>query len=242
MRTAPFAPLALSCLLVTTGCTTVGASVDGAAAPHELSAVQLRAAVVSDADLGAGYTVTVMKPPPGAAEADSGRETADVPACQPVLDAVTPANPSAGPAAESDLSVSSTAAPDAAVYAGLLAFRTGRAAVIQADLEKVLTQCTAFTSTAGGGTGVSVARKGVRTKHRLARLDTPTPEGADGATAFTLTNETGTGTLSQRALLARTGTALAVFSTVGSGAEQAPAPDDKIVRAQVGKLRAAQLK
>ncbi|GAA2130679.1 hypothetical protein GCM10009760_03520 [Kitasatospora kazusensis] len=233
-------PIAALCLLLTAGCTTVGASADRAAASRELTAVQLRAAVLSDADLGAGYTVTVMKPPPGAVAADTGRETADVPACQPVLDAVGQTNPAAGPLAETDLSVSSAAAPDAGVYAGLLAFQPGRAAQVQEGLEKVLAQCTAFTSVSTGGKGVSAAHKGVRTKHRLARLDTPTPEGADGATAFTLTNESATGVLLQRALLTRTGTALAVFSTVGSGQEQAPAPDDRIVRAQVAKLRTAQ--
>ncbi|MDH6580131.1 hypothetical protein [Kitasatospora sp. MAP5-34] len=236
-RLTPFAAL---CLVLTAGCTTVGGSADQAAASRELTAAQLRAAVLSDADLGAGYTVTVMTPSPGAAAADTGRETADVPACQPVLDAVAQTNPAAGPLAETDLSVTSAAAPEAGVYAGLLAFQAGRAATIQTDLDKVLAQCTAFTSTGSGGKGVSAAHQGVRTRHRLTRLDTPTPEGADGATAFTLTNESGTGTLLQRALLARTGTALAVFSTVGSGKEQAAAPDDKVVRTQLAKLRTAQ--
>ncbi|GAA0692618.1 hypothetical protein GCM10010193_53970 [Kitasatospora atroaurantiaca] len=224
----------LCCVLLAAGCTTVTPSDDRAAAPRELTAEQLRAAVLSDGDLGQGYVVTVMTPGHGETGPGNDRETADVPACQPVLDAVAPANPAAGPLAETDLSVARSADPGAAVYAGLLAFRPGRAAQLQDQLDKLLTQCTAFTSSTGG------VQKGVRTKHRLTRLDTPTPEGADGATAFTLTNESGAVVLSQRALLARTGTALAVFSTVGVGKEPAPAPDDRVVRTQVAKLRKAQ--
>lgn len=228
--------LAASCLLLATGCTTVGASTDNAAAPRELTASQLRAAVVSDGDLGAGYTVTVMVPRHGDTGADTERETSDVPACQPVLDAVAPANPAAGPLAESDLSVTRAADTGGGVYAGLLAFHPGRAAQIQTDLEKLLARCTAFTSTTTGG----AAHKGVRSRHRLTRVDTPTPEGADGATAFTLTNESGASVLTQRALMARAGTVLAVFSTVGAGKDPAPAPDDRVVRAQVAKLKQAQ--
>ncbi|WP_441245755.1 hypothetical protein [Kitasatospora sp. McL0602] len=222
---------ALLPVVLATGCTTVTASADRAAAPRELTAAQLRSAAVTDAELGAGYTVTLMTPGPANPGEGADRETADVPACQPVLDAVAPANPANGPAAETDLSVARAAQPGGGLYTGLLAFAPGRAAAVQAALEKVLGQCTVFTS---------AARKGGHSRHRLTRADTPTVEGADGVTAFTLTNESGATVLSQHAVLARTGTALAVFSTVGTGKEPAPAPDTHIVTTQVGKLRQAQ--
>jgi len=221
----------LCCVLLAAGCTTVAPSDDRAAAPRELTAEQLRAAALSDGDLGQGYVVTVMTPAQGETGAEAERETADVPACQPVLDVVAPANRSAGPLAETDLSIGRSADPKGSVYAGLLAFRPGRAAQLQGELDKVLAQCTVFSS------GV---HNGSRTKHRLTRLDTPTPEGADSATAFTLTNESGAVVLSQRALMTRAGTVLAVFSTVGVGKEPAPAPDDRVVRTQVAKVKRAQ--
>ncbi|AUG77652.1 hypothetical protein CFP65_2836 [Kitasatospora sp. MMS16-BH015] len=230
---------ALSVLVLAVGCTTVGTSADRAAAPRELTSAQLRQAAVTDAELGAGYAVTVMTPGPANPGEGADRETADVPACQPVLDAVAPANPAAGPAAETDLSVTKGADTKGGVYAGLLAFAPGRAAQLQGRLEQVLGQCTAFTSVTGTGKGVSAARKGVRSRHRLTRLDTPTVEGADAVTAFILTNESGGTLLAQRALLARTGTSLAVFSTVGVGKDPAPEPDPHVVRAQLAKLRAA---
>lgn len=59
-------------------------------------------------------------------------------------------------------------------------------------------------------------------------------------TGFTLTSESGSVVLAQRAVVARVGPVLAVLTTVGVGAEPAPVPDERIVRQQVAKLRAAQ--
>ncbi|WP_371497468.1 hypothetical protein OG871_15990 [Kitasatospora sp. NBC_00374] len=223
-------------LALAAGCTTVGPAADGPAVGRELDAGGLRAAALADADLGAGYTVVLMSPGQDTAP-DQERETADVPACQPVLDAVAPRKAASGPSAEADLSVTRAGDPDGAVYAGLLAFGPGRAERLQDELEQVLAHCSGFTSAAGGG---AAPGRAVTTRHRLTRADTPTPEGADAVTAFTLTNESGAVTLSQRALLARVGTALAVFSTVGTGREPAAEPDPEVVRAQLAKLRAAQ--
>ncbi len=163
------------------------------------------------------------------------RQLSDVPACQPVLDAIGPANPAAQPLAETDLSLARAAAPQAAIYAALLGYPAGRSAVLLSTLDQLLDRCGSFTSApAGQAAGIP------RSRHRLARADTPTVEGADGATAFTLTNETGAVTLSQYAVVVRVGTALAVFSTVGTAKEPAAAPDPVVVLAQVRKVRAAQ--
>ncbi|MEU9127359.1 hypothetical protein AB0D08_04430 [Kitasatospora sp. NPDC048540] len=225
-------------LLATAGCTTVAPSADRAPAGRELDAAGLRAAALAGADLGPGYTVTVMDP--GHDTAAEGRESADVPACQPVLDALAPGKAASGPAAETDLSVVRDGHRDAALYTGLLAFPAGRAERLQTELDRLLAHCTAFTSGLAAGPAGDPAQPGGRTRHRLARVDTPTPEGADAATAFTLTDESGTVVLAQRALLARVGTALAVFSTVGAGREPAAEPDPAVVRAQLAKLRSAQ--
>ncbi|MFD0347784.1 hypothetical protein ACFQ0M_20730 [Kitasatospora aburaviensis] len=83
-------------LALAAGCTTVGGSADRAGPTHELSAGELRAAAVADADLGPGYTVTVMTPGHGETGSGGAREVSDVPACQPLLDAVTPAAAAAG--------------------------------------------------------------------------------------------------------------------------------------------------
>ncbi|MFD7588002.1 hypothetical protein ACFV84_21550 [Kitasatospora sp. NPDC059811] len=254
----PSAAALAALLLLATGCTTVGgSSADRAGPGRELSAAELRAAAVAGADLGAGYTVTVMTPGHGDTGAGAGREVADVPACQPLLDAVTPAasaaptgagtasaSPAPGyPYAETDLSVARTADPRGGVYGGLLGYRTGRAAVLQAELEKLFGPCAAFTSMAPAPPAEKPGKKApIRTRHRLNREDTPTPGGADAALGFTLTNESGSAVLSQRAVLARIGPALAVFTTFGVAAEPAAAPDEVIVRQQVAKLRAAQAK
>lgn len=231
-------------LLLVTGCTTVGTpSADLADDGRELTAAELRAAALTDGDLGPGYIVTVMTPGHGETGPADGREVTDVPACQPVLDAVTPAGPAGqggGPAAETDLSVARAVDPKGSVYAGLLGYRPGRAGELQARVEQVLAGCGSFTSTTAGVRGVPATRKGVPARHRLSRADTPTTGGADAVTGFTLTNESGGVTLTQRALLARVGSVIAVFSTVGVGAEPATAPDERVVRQQVAKLRAAQ--
>ncbi|MFI6845386.1 hypothetical protein ACIBJD_12115 [Kitasatospora sp. NPDC050467] len=246
----PPAPFVVCALLLAAGCTTVGGSADQAGPGRELSAAELRASAVADADLGPGYTVTVMKPGHGETGSGGARETADVPACQPLLDAVTPAAsvggtvPTPGPGdpyAETDLGVARAADPEGGVYGGLLGYRAGRAAQLQADLEKLFGPCASFTSTAPPPPA-DRSRKAVRTRHRLTRDDTPTPGGADASTGFTLTNESGSAVLSQRAVVARVGPALAVFTTVGVGAEPATVPDERIVRQQVAKLRAAQAK
>ncbi|MDH6124171.1 hypothetical protein [Kitasatospora sp. GP82] len=238
----PYRPLRVLCcalLALVAGCTTVTPSSDRAGAAQQLTADQLRAAAVGDADLGPGYAVTVMTPGHETAQG-ADHETSDTAACQPVLNALAPTKATSGPIAETDLSVAPATGPTGSVYTGLLAFRPGRAADIQTELEQVLAQCGSFTSI-GHSAGPAGHTGGVvRTRHRLTRLDTPTPEGADGATAFTLTNESGSAVLAQRALMARTGTVLAVFSTVGVGKDQPPAPDDRLVRAQVAKLLKAQ--
>ncbi|MER7754381.1 hypothetical protein [Kitasatospora sp. NPDC097643] len=247
----PSAVLPVCALLLAVGCTTVdGASVDRAAPGRELSAAELRAAALTDADLGAGYTVTVMTPGHGDTGTGAGREVADVPACQPLLDAVTPAgsagaapaSPAPGyPYAETDLSVARAADPRGGVYGGLLGYRSGRAAGLQGELERLFGPCASFTSTASAPPAEKQGRREpIRTRHRLRREDTPTPGGADAATGFTLTNESGTAVLSQRAVLARVGPVLAVFTTFGVATEPATAPDERIVRQQVAKLRAAQ--
>ncbi|MDH6135973.1 hypothetical protein P3T37_005392 [Kitasatospora sp. MAA4] len=259
-RFAP--PLLLSLALALAGCTTVGpagsadravsatpsaavpsATGPSAAAPRALTAAALRAAALAGPDLAPGWTVTVVTPgQSSAAPTAADHEVSDVPACQPVLDAIGPANPTGEPTAETDLSLTRAASPGADVYAALLAYPVGRAALLQSALDQVLARCGSFTSTATG-TG---SRKGAKTQHRLARTDTPTPEGADGATAFTLTSgsatpgDPGAAALSQDATVVRVGTALAVFSTVGTGKEPAAAPDPAVVQAQTRKLRAAQ--
>ncbi|MFJ4093569.1 hypothetical protein ACIPYS_18490 [Kitasatospora sp. NPDC089913] len=253
----PAVPLLLGALLLAAGCAgPTGGSADRAsAAPaRELSAAELRAAAVTDAELGPGFTVTVIAPGHGETGPDGGRETADKPVCQPLLDAVAPA---AGPAkaaraasaspvpvpavpyAETDLSVALAADPSGSLYGGLLGYRGDRAARLQAELEGLFGPCAAFASTAPPPPA-DRSRGATRTGHRLSRNDTPTPEGADAATGFTLTNESGAVVLAQRAVLARVGPALVVFSTVGVGAEPAPVPDERVVRRQVAKLRAAQ--
>ncbi|MGW2251765.1 hypothetical protein ACWCXH_16415 [Kitasatospora sp. NPDC001660] len=250
----PSAVLLLCVLLPATGCTTVGGpSADRAAPGRELSAAEIRSAAVTGADLGAGYTVTVMTPGHGGTGQGAGRETSDVRACQPLLDTVAPgggagpgtASPGPGlPYAETDLSVARAADPRSTAYGALVGYRSGRAVQVQAELEKLFGPCAVFTSTAPPPPAER-GKKGAQathTRHRLAQVDTTTPEGADAATGFTLTNESGTAVLSQRAVLARVGPALAVFTTFGVATEPAAAPDERIVRQQVAKLRAAQSK
>ncbi|MGW4896298.1 hypothetical protein ACWEQL_29200 [Kitasatospora sp. NPDC004240] len=238
---APLCALLLALGSAAAGCTTVAPSTDRARAAREPSAEQLRSAAVTDADLGPGYTVTVLKPGHGETAGGGGREASDLPVCQPLLDVMTPATgPSAGadgPYARTGLSVARAVDPRGSVYGGLLAFRGGRAAGLQGELEGLLGRCGSFTSTAPGPPSDG-ARKEVRARHRTSRHDTPTPGGADAATGFTLTNESGTVTLSQRAVLVRVGPVLVVFSTVGVGAERAADPDERIVRQQVARLRA----
>ncbi|WP_371481118.1 hypothetical protein [Kitasatospora sp. NBC_00315] len=237
---------ALGLLVLTTGCAVVGVDADraGRVGPERgLSAAELRAAALGDADLGPGYVVTVMTPGHGERGPADGREVTDLPACQPVLDAVTAAGPpgrSTGPAAETDLSVARPADPTGSVYVGLLGHRPGLAAQLQTRVEQVLDRCGSFTSTTAAGGGAASGRRPVSARHRLGRADTPTTEGADAVTGFTLTNESGGVTLTQRAVLARVGSVLAVFSTVGVGAEPAAVPDERIVRQQLARLRAAQ--
>ncbi|MER6363032.1 hypothetical protein [Kitasatospora sp. NPDC001527] len=253
----PPRPLLLAvALLLAAGCAAPAAdSADRAssgAPPRELSAAELRAAAVTEADLGPGFTVTVVVPGPGETGPDGGREAADKPACQPLLDAVAPAAAAARagsaasaapvpvvPYAETDLSVAQAADPAGSLYGGLLGYRGDRAARLQEELEGLFGPCAEFVSTAPPPPSEK-GRGETRTRHRLSRHDTPTPEGADAATGFTLTNESGSVVLAQRAVLARVGPALVVFSTVGVGAEPAPAPDERVVRRQVAKLRAAQ--
>ncbi|MFJ3791853.1 hypothetical protein [Kitasatospora sp. NPDC090091] len=250
MPLRPPRPLAAAvlALMLAAGCTTVGGSADRAGPARELSAGELRAAAVADADLGPGYTVTVMTPGHGETGSGGAREVSDVPACQPLLDAVTPAAPAAGaspspgpegPYAETGLSVARAADPEGGVYGGLLGYRPGRAARLQSELEKLFGPCASFSSTAPPPPA-DRSRKVLRTRHRLTRDDTPTPGGVDAATGFTLTNESGSVVLSQRAVVVRVGQVLAVFTTVGVGAKPAAAPDERIVRQQAAKLRAAQ--
>ncbi|MBO1420515.1 hypothetical protein, partial [Streptomyces sp. FH025] len=146
------------------------------------------------------------------------------------------------PYAETDLSVVRAADAKGGVRVALLGHRAGRAAVLQGELERLFGPCTSFTSVPsvekpGEKPGKKVP---VRTRHRLNREDTPTPEGADAAIGFTLTNESGSAVLARRALLVRVGPALAVFTTSGVAPEPAPVPDVRVVRQQVAKLRAAQ--
>ncbi|KJS62570.1 hypothetical protein [Streptomyces rubellomurinus] len=255
-RVRPSAVVLLLFPLLSCGCATVGGSpsADRAAPGRELSASELRAAAVADNDLGPGYAVTVMTAGHGDTGAGAGREAADVPACQPLLDVVAPgasvgtapgtASTSPGvdrPYAETDLSVARAADPKGGVYGGLIGYRAGRAAVLQGELEQLFGPCASFGSAAPAPPAEKPGKKApIRTRHRLNREDTPTPEGADAAIGFTLTNESGGAVLTQRAVLARVGTALAVFTTFGVAAEPAAVPDERIVRQQVAKLRAAQ--
>ncbi|GAB2693521.1 hypothetical protein [Kitasatospora kifunensis] len=259
MTLRPVALLLLPALAVA-GCATVrpDTAADQAQPARVLTAAELRAAAVGAAELGGGYTVRLLSagqaaPPPGGAE----RQLADVPACQPVLDAIGPADPGAEPQAETDLTVAKAAGAQSAqspgprgadakgadssadLYIALLGYPAGRAGALQSTLDQVLAQCASFTSGVKPAAG---AAKGTRTRQQLARVDTPTPEGADGATGFTLTSgpETGAATLVQRAAVVRVGTALAVFSTVGTTKEPAAAPDPAVLSAQTRKLRAAQ--
>ncbi|MGW6918167.1 hypothetical protein ACWGB8_30790 [Kitasatospora sp. NPDC054939] len=243
---APLPALALGCaLLLAAGCTTVAPSADRAAAGgRELTAAELRAAAVTDGGLGPGYTVTVLKPGHGET-AGGGREVSDLPDCQPLLDAVTPgARPAVGgdrPYAETELSVARAADPRGSVYGGLLAYREGRAERLREELERLLGRCGSFTSTAPGPPEKgAAARRGVRARHHVVQHDTPTPGGADAALGFTLTNESGSVVLAQRVVLVRVGPVVAVFSTVGVGAEPAAVPDERIVGQQAAGLRAAQ--
>ncbi|MDH6120628.1 hypothetical protein ABH930_003903 [Kitasatospora sp. GAS204A] len=231
------AVLLLLPVLAVGGCATVKpTAADQLPAARVLSVVELRAAAVESADLGGGYTVTLMSPGQAAAPQHGERQLADVAACQPVLDAIGPADPNAQPQAETDLSTVRAGDSPGALYTALLGYPVGRAAVLQSTLDQVLAQCADFTS------GAASQPQGARTRHQLERADTPTPGGADGATAFTLTSgpQTGGPALSQRAAVVRVGTALAVFSTVGTAKEPAAVPDSAVVLAQTRKLRAAQ--
>ncbi|QKW19883.1 hypothetical protein HUT16_13170 [Kitasatospora sp. NA04385] len=218
--------LALAALVLTAGCATAPAdpSADRAApsagATPEYDAAAVRALAVTAAELAPGWRVTLMEP--GQNDISSPPQTSDIPACQPVLDALTPSKGSAGPLAEADLDIAREGDDPASLYTGILAFRPGRAAAVHAGIDRVLDHCRAFTSTAG--------------RHLLTRLDTPTPEGADAATAFTLTDETGGTTIAQRALVARAGDVLAVFTTLDATGRPAPEPDAAVVRAQLAKL------
>ncbi|GAA1272855.1 hypothetical protein GCM10009665_70970 [Kitasatospora nipponensis] len=257
----PLTALVLAALVPAAGCATVGPApagdrVTAAVAPRALSAAELRGAAVTGSDLGAGYTVSLLGPGQPAPSGSSGaaqRQVADVPACQPVLDAVGPADPGAAPQAEADLSVLRVAAPSSAgagagavpLYTALLGYPAGRPAVLQTTLDQALARYTAFTSAPADPKAVTPTARGARTGHQLERADAPTPEGADAVTAFTLTSGPATGegggpALTQRAVVVRVGTVLAVFSTVGTAKEPAAVPDPVVVRAQTRKLRAAQ--
>ncbi|WP_030263212.1 hypothetical protein [Streptomyces sp. NRRL B-24484] len=245
----PHRPTALLCcavLLAAAGCTTVSASADRAPGPagRTLDAAGLRAAAVTDADLGAGWRVTVATPGPTAAAPRAVRELADVPACQPVLDTFAPAGGRSGPLAETDLSAVRAGRPRETVNAGLLAFGPGRAEEVRSALDLLLPRCAAFRSTSAAGparaAGKGPAAKPVSVLHRLRRADAAVPEGVDAMTSFTLTDESGGSPLSRRAVVARVGTALAVFLTVGTAADPAPDPDERLVRTQAVRLRAAQ--
>ncbi|BAJ28849.1 MULTISPECIES: hypothetical protein [Kitasatospora] len=231
--TAPAVPgafAALAALVLAAGCAApAGPSADGAAtatgaasasAAPEYDAAAVRALAVTEADLAPGWRVTLMQP--GQNDISSPPQTADIPACQPVLDALTPSKGSAGPLAEADLDVARDGDGGASLYTAVLAFRPGRAAAVQRGLDQVLDHCRAFASTAG--------------HHLLTRLDTPTPGGADAATAFTLTNETGGATIVQRALVARAGDVIAVFTTLDATGRAAPEPDRAVVAAQLAKI------
>ncbi|MCX4748591.1 hypothetical protein OG455_24250 [Kitasatospora sp. NBC_01287] len=231
------AVLLLLPVLAAGGCATVKPTAADQAPPARvLTAAELRAAAVGPADLGAGYTVTVLNPGQAVQPQGAERQLADVPACQPVLDAIGPADPAAQPQAETDLTAIGPGTAKVPLYTALLGYPAGRSAVLQSALEAVLAQCADFTSGVAGGAAAA------RTRHQLVRADTPTPGGADGATAFTLTSgpQAGGPVLSQRAAVVRVGTALAVFSTVGTAKEAAAVPDPAVVLAQTRKLRAAQ--
>ncbi|MGW4807711.1 hypothetical protein [Kitasatospora sp. NPDC004272] len=220
--------LALAALALAAGCATAPpapsadrAAPSPAAGPEpEYDAAAVRALGVTEAELAPGWHVTLMQP--GQNDISSPPETADIPACQPVLDALTPSKGAAGPLAETDLDIAREGDNPASLYTAILAFRPGRAAAVHAGLDRVLGHCRAFTSSAG--------------RHLLTRLDTPTPEGADAATAFTLTNETDGTTIAQRALVTRTGDVLAVFTTLDATGRPAPEPDAGVVKAQLAKL------
>ncbi|MEU3495273.1 hypothetical protein [Kitasatospora cineracea] len=226
------APTALALALAAAGCTgaprppstdaavTAAAASAGSPAGPEYDAVAVRALAVTDADLAPGWHVTLMQP--GRNDISSPPQTADAPACQPVLDALTPSKGAAGPLAETDLEIARAGDTPASLYTAVLAFRPGRAAAVHSGLDRVLDRCRAFTSTAG--------------RHLLTRLDTPTPGGADAATAFTLTNETGGTTIVQRALVTRTGDLLAVFTTLDATGHPAPEPDRDVVAAQLARF------
>ncbi|MFJ1756742.1 hypothetical protein [Kitasatospora sp. NPDC088134] len=236
MRPLPaLAALALAAGCAATGCAAPapGSSADlaatavgpVAAGPADLlgdgyDAVGVRALAVTDGELATGWRVAFV--PPGQNDISSPPQTADDPACQPVLDALTPSRGDAGPLAEADLDLAREGDAQASLSTAILAFRPGRAAAVHAGLERALDRCRDFTSSTG--------------RHRLARLDTPTPEGADAATAFTLTNETGGAVLAQRALLARTGDVLTVFTTLDPAGRPAPEPDRAVVQAQLAKV------
>ncbi|MFJ5232864.1 hypothetical protein ACIQBJ_23570 [Kitasatospora sp. NPDC088391] len=236
MRPLPaLAALALAAACAAAGCAApapgssadvaVGAVGPVAAGPADLlgdgyDAAGVRALAVTDGELAPGWRVTLMQP--GQNDISSPPQTADNPACQPVLDALTPSKGDAGPLAEADLDIAREGDTPASLYTAILAFRPGRAAAVHAGLERVLDRCRDFTSSTG--------------RHRLARLDTPTPEGADAVTAFTLTNETGGTSFAQRALVARTGNVLTVFTTLDPEGRPAPEPDREVVRAQLAKV------
>ncbi|MGF1427438.1 hypothetical protein [Kitasatospora sp. LaBMicrA B282] len=231
------AALLLLPALAVGGCATVQPPAPAAPPPaRALSAAELRAAAVTASDLGGGYTVTLMNPQAGGPAPGAPRQLADVPACQPVLDAIGPADPTATPQAETDLTTAPAGHPQTLLYTALLGYPAGRSTELQSGLDQVLAKCTDFTS------GVPGQSKAARTRHQLVRADTPTPGGADAATAFTLTSgpQAGGSELTQRAAVVRVGTALAVFSTVGSAKEPAAVPDPVVVQAQTRKLRAAQ--
>ncbi|MFC8718343.1 hypothetical protein [Kitasatospora sp. NPDC057198] len=218
--------LALAALALTAGCAaappdpSADRAADASAATPEYDAAAVRALGVTEAELAPGWHVTRMQP--GQNDISSPPETADIPACQPVLDALTPSKGAAGPLAETDLDIAREGDDRASLYTAVLAFRPGRAAAVHTGIDRVLDHCRAFTSTAG--------------RHLLTRLDTPTPEGADAATAFTLTNESDGTTIAQRALVTRTGDVLAVFTTLDATGHPAPEPDAGVVRAQLAKL------
>ncbi|WP_282205917.1 hypothetical protein [Kitasatospora fiedleri] len=229
---AALAPAAAGCAAAPSAPAADGAAAGAAAGPFarppaapssarpEYDAAAVRALAVTDADLGPGWHVTLMQP--GQNDISSPPQTADVPACQPVLDALTPSKGGAGPLAEADLDIARAGDAAASLYTAVLAFRPGRAAAVRSGLDQVLDHCRAFTSTAG--------------RHLLTRLDTLTPEGADAASAFTLTNETGGAVIAQRALVARAGDVLAVFTTLDATGRPAPEPDPAVVRAQLAKI------
>ncbi|MFE9422211.1 hypothetical protein ACFYNO_04510 [Kitasatospora sp. NPDC006697] len=98
-RPFPTALPVLALALLLAGCATVRpgpGSTDLAGAGRVLDAAALRGAAVTAGDLGGGYTVSLLPagqggPPAGAVQ----RRVSDVPACQPVLDAIGPADPAA---------------------------------------------------------------------------------------------------------------------------------------------------